>query len=126
MTEGYFFVLSGLGYVVGAETAKLAGGDWRWGLRVTPILGLLAVFLILCCMVDPPRGESEGHGDLKATSYAKDLRSLAKNKSFVFSTIAFTCVAFCTGALSWWGPNFIEAAARASSIDDDAVIGVGK
>merc|ERR1719422_1698244 len=37
---------SGLGYVVGSETTNLAGGDWRWGLRVTPILGLLAVFFI--------------------------------------------------------------------------------
>ena len=34
--------------------------------------------------------------------------SLAKNKSFVFSTLAFTCVTFCTGALSWWGPVYIQ------------------
>ena len=55
---------SGLGYVVGSETTNLAGGDWRWGLRVTPILGLVAVFFILFLMTDPPRGESEGHGEL--------------------------------------------------------------
>lgn len=105
-----FLPCSGLGYVVGSETTQLAGGDWRYGLRVTPVLGLVAVLLILFVMSDPPRGESEGHGDLKATTYAQDLKSLARNRSFVFSTVAFTCVAFCTGALSWWGPKFIEAA----------------
>ena len=105
----FLSLCSGLGYVVGSETAQLAG-DWRWGIRVTPILGVAAVLLIMFFMEDPPRGESEGHGDLKPTTYATDLKSLARNRSFVFSTIAFTCVAFCTGALSWWGPKYIEAA----------------
>ena len=109
-TNVFSFSFSGLGYVVGSETTELMGGDWRWGLRVTPILGLVATFLISFSMTDPPRGESEGHGDLKATTYSKDLRSLAKNRSFVFSTFAFTCVTFCTGALSWWGPKYIETA----------------
>ena len=26
----------------------------------------------------------------------------------MFSTLAFTCVTFCTGALSWWGPAYIS------------------
>jgi hypothetical protein len=30
--------------------------------------------------------------------------------SFVFSTLGFTCVSFCTGALAWWGPKYIEDA----------------
>lgn len=25
----------------------------------------------------------------------------------MFSTLGFTCVAFVTGALAWWGPNFM-------------------
>lgn len=25
----------------------------------------------------------------------------------MFSTFGFTCVAFVTGALAWWGPNFM-------------------
>ena len=115
-----------MGYVVGAKTTALAGGDWRWGLRVTPILGLVAVLLILFVMIDPPRGESEGHGELKPTTYAQDLRSLARNRSFVLSTAAFTCVAFCTGALSWWGPKFIEAAVVSSMVDDVPSIAIGK
>ena len=37
---------SGLGYIVGSETAK-AMGSWHWGLRVTPGLGVAAVLLII-------------------------------------------------------------------------------
>ena len=129
MLAFFYFAIplgSGLGYVVGSETTNLFDGDWRWGLRVTPILGLVAVFLILTVMSDPPRGESEGHGgNLKATTYVKDLKSLAGNRSFVLSTIAFTCVAFCTGALSWWGPKYIEAAV-ASSGNAGGAVGVNK
>ena len=54
------------------------------------------------------RGESEGHSDLEPASYKDDIVSLCKNKSFVLSTLAFTCVTFCTGALSWWGPKYIK------------------
>jgi len=97
---------SGLGYIVGSESAAFFG-SWQWGLRATPVLGGAAVICIVLFMMDPPRGESEGHQDMKAQSYQEDIISLAKNKSFVFSTLAFTCVTFVTGALSWWGPKYI-------------------
>jgi len=102
---------SGLGYIVGSETARLFG-HWQWGLRATPVMGIVAVVLIVFCMTDPPRGESEGHQELQAASYSEDLANLAKNKSFVLSTLAFTCVTFCTGALSWWGPIYIQDGLR--------------
>jgi len=64
---------------------------------------------------EPKRGESEGHDQLKATSYKEDLKSLASNQSFIFSTLGFTCVTFCTGALSWWGPKFLEDAIKSAN-----------
>jgi hypothetical protein len=39
------------------------------------------------------------------------MKSLLKNKSFALSTIAFTCVTYCAGAMMWWGPNFAFAGA---------------
>jgi len=98
---------SGLGYIVGSETASFFG-HWQWGLRATPVLGIVAVVLIILLLTDPPRGESEGHEDLEAASYREDLAYLATNTSFILSTLGFTCVTFCTGALSWWGPIFIQ------------------
>ena len=98
---------SGLGYIVGSETAR-AFGSWQWGLRVTPGLGLLAVLFILFLVTEPPRGAAEGHGQLEAGSYKDDLADLARNPTYILTTLGFTCVTFCTGALSWWGPDFIK------------------
>lgn len=117
---------SGLGYIIGSETASFMG-SWRWALRVTPILGIIAVIAIFLTE-DPVRGESEGSQALEVTSYKEDMicnlytiycffkiifnlilfLAICKNKSYMLSTAGFTCVAFVAGALSWWGPTFIH------------------
>ncbi|EEB11201.1 conserved hypothetical protein [Pediculus humanus corporis] len=97
---------SGLGYIVGSETARMAG-SWHWALRVTPVMGLIAVILICFFVKDPERGESEGQSHLAVTSWGEDIRNIIRNRSFMFSTIGFMCVSFVTGALAWWGPDFI-------------------
>ncbi|KAG0698160.1 Protein spinster [Chionoecetes opilio] len=104
----------GLGYIVGAEVteiAKVSATDfeaWRWGLRVTPVMGLLALVLILLLVRDPPRGSSEGGQHLQSTSFTSDIAYLFSNKSFILSTLAFTCVTFVAGALAFWGPLFTK------------------
>jgi len=103
---------TGLGYMVGSEVAG-ATDDWRWGLRVTPIMGGVAVVAILFLLLDPARGAADG-SHLKPTSPVSDLKSLATNKSYMFSTVAFTCVCYSAGALMWWGPNFAFVGAKAA------------
>lgn len=108
MLAMFYFAIpvgSGLGYIVGSETAK-ALGSWRWALRVTPILGIAAVVLIFLTK-EPERGHSEGSLNMEVTSYGEDLKAIGKNRSFMLSTLGFTCVAFVAGALAWWGPKFI-------------------
>ncbi|CAG4956051.1 unnamed protein product [Colias eurytheme] len=108
MLAFFYFAIpvgSGFGYIVGS-VAGAAAGDWRWGLRVTPFLGAIAVFLIAFVMQNPERGQAED-SRMKPTTYSDDVKSLVKNPSFMLSTLAFTCVAFVTGALAWWGPQFI-------------------
>ncbi|XP_046390697.1 protein spinster isoform X2 [Ischnura elegans] len=110
MLAMFYFAIpvgSGLGYIIGSETMK-AAGSWQWGLRVTPIMGIIAVILVVFVMKEPNRGEAEGNSRLTPTSWMSDLRALAKNRSFVLSSAGFTCVAFVAGALSWWGPMFIH------------------
>ena len=104
---------TGLGYIVGSEMAD-ATDDWRWGLRVTPVMGAVAVFMIVFLMVDPKRGQADG-SKLKPTSPISDIKALARNKSFFFSTVAFTCVCYCAGALMWWGPNFAFTGAKSAA-----------
>jgi len=103
---------TGLGYIIGSEVAANAS-DWRWGLRVTPFMGLFALLLIVFFMIDPERGLAEG-AHLRPSSPMIDLRALAKNKSFVLSTVGFTCVTFTAGSLMWWGPEFAFLGAKAA------------
>lgn len=73
----YFsFVRSGLGYIVGSEMAHVTG-SWQWGLRVTPIIGVIAVLLVIFVMHDPVRGNSEG-SHLRPTTWGNDLSELCK------------------------------------------------
>ncbi|XP_051860013.1 protein spinster isoform X7 [Drosophila nasuta] len=108
---------SGLGYIVGSKTAHLAN-NWRWALRVTPILGLIAVVLIFL-IKDPKRGASEASHNLQPTSFLTDVKELVKNRSFMLSTAGFTCVAFVAGALAWWGPTYIHMGLRMQPGNED-------
>lgn len=109
---------SGLGYIIGGETAK-ATGSWQWGLRITPILGIVAIILILLLVRDPIRGEKEGGTNIVNTSWSDDMKSLVKNHSFMLSTAGFTCVSFVTGALAWWGPTFLKLGLKLQLNDDN-------
>jgi len=103
---------TGLGYMIGSEVAANTS-DWRWGLRVTPFMGLFALILIVFFMVDPERGLAEG-AHLRPSAPLIDLQALSKNKSFVLLTIGFTCVTFTAGCLMWWGPEFAFLGAKAA------------
>ncbi|KAI5718991.1 hypothetical protein M8J76_003372 [Diaphorina citri] len=110
MLAFFYFAIpigSGLGYIVGS-TAFSVMGAWPWSLRVTPVLGACAVLLILFFMEDPERGEAEGRVTEERTSFGEDIRALCKNPTFMFTTLGFTCVAFVTGALAWFGPHYLE------------------
>lgn len=79
MLAMFYFAIpvgSGLGYIVGSETAN-ALGSWRWALRVTPFLGIAACILIYLTK-EPNRGQIEGSCNLEATSYKEDVKGKCK------------------------------------------------
>ncbi|KAK7164584.1 hypothetical protein R3I94_003085 [Phoxinus phoxinus] len=102
---------SGLGYIMGATIAN-ATGDWRWALRFSPALGLLGLLLLVFLIPNPPRGASDAQGGatLESTSYREDVKYLLKNRSFVWSSLGVTAMAFVTGALAFWTPSFLSRA----------------
>lgn len=102
---------SGLGYISGASIASLTG-DWRWALRLTPMLGVIGLLLLAFLCPDPPRGavEHQGQTNTESSSYKEDLKYLLKNKSFVWSTLGVTALAFLAGALAFWTPTFLSRA----------------
>lgn len=68
---------SGLGYITGGETARITG-HWQWGLRITPVLGVIAILLLLTVVKDPIRGEREGGVHLTSTEWSYDIKQLLK------------------------------------------------
>ncbi|KAL4660588.1 hypothetical protein GN956_G612 [Arapaima gigas] len=102
---------SGLGYIIGSGIAT-ATGDWHWALRVSPILGLIGLILLILMVPSPPRGASETQGliPLENTHYLDDVKYLLKNRSFVWSSLGVTAMAFVTGALAFWTPVFLSRA----------------
>ena len=107
---------SGLGYIVGSKVAT-AFGHWSYALRVTPLMGVLSVIMLIVFLKEPERGESEHVMENDQSTIWEDLIYLGKNKSFIWSTAGFTSVCFSIGALSWWGPNFIQYAAESREED---------
>uniref|UniRef100_A0A4W4E3C3 Protein spinster homolog 1 n=2 Tax=Electrophorus electricus TaxID=8005 RepID=A0A4W4E3C3_ELEEL len=81
--------------------------------QVTPVLGLLAVLLLVFVVKEPKRGAVEARPEhaLQRTSWFTDMKALCRNKSFVLSTFGFTAVAFVTGSLALWAPAFLFRAA---------------
>uniref|UniRef100_W5K770 Protein spinster homolog 1 n=1 Tax=Astyanax mexicanus TaxID=7994 RepID=W5K770_ASTMX len=115
MLSIFYFAIpvgSGLGYIVGSAVNDRAK-DWHWALRVTPALGVVAVFLLVCVVKEPKRGAIEARPEhtLHRTSWLADMKALCQNKSFILSTFGFTAVAFVTGSLALWAPAFLFRAA---------------
>ncbi|XP_074528330.1 protein spinster homolog 3 [Halichoeres trimaculatus] len=108
---------SGLGYIAGAGIGTLTG-DWRWALRITPILGVFGLVLLVFLCPNPPRGAAETHGEgiTGRSSYKEDVKYLLKNKSYVWSTLGVTATAFLTGALAFWMPTYLSRAQVAQNL----------
>ncbi|PIO67943.1 hypothetical protein TELCIR_10292 [Teladorsagia circumcincta] len=103
---------SGLGFMVGSSVAALTG-DWKWGVRITAVLGVICLLAIVVFIREPKRGGAEREkgeivADVVASSYLDDLRSLATNLTYVFSTAGYTAIVFVVGTLTWWAPTAIE------------------
>uniref|UniRef100_A0A7S0FZ40 Major facilitator superfamily (MFS) profile domain-containing protein n=1 Tax=Rhodosorus marinus TaxID=101924 RepID=A0A7S0FZ40_9RHOD len=97
--------------------------SWRWAFRVTPPLAILFTMILFFFAEEPPRGATEVvpvslndeaeddpvDGDkLSLRDFLTDLRLIWAVRSFAFSTFAFTAITFISGALSGWGPAFLQ------------------
>ncbi|KJH53773.1 hypothetical protein DICVIV_00202 [Dictyocaulus viviparus] len=107
-----FYLFSGLGFVVGSTIAALTG-DWRWGVRITAILGVLCLALMVVCIEEPERGAAERekgvlHIEMVRSKYIDDLKKLLLNATYMISTAGYTSIVFVVGTLTWWAPTAIQ------------------
>ncbi|XP_010400828.1 protein spinster homolog 3 isoform X2 [Corvus cornix cornix] len=118
---------SGCGYMLAAVMAK-STGDWHWAFRVTPCMGGLALLLLILLVPHRIQRKTAAHRALSIsgtiqradekpdvhrtakTTWCQDVGSLAKNGSFVCSSLGLTAMAFVTGALGMWMPLFLYRA----------------
>ncbi|XP_063002493.1 protein spinster homolog 3 [Elgaria multicarinata webbii] len=105
---------SGLGYISSSGMAR-ATGYWGWGFRVTPCMGALGLILLVLFVPESSRRTAEKPKDDKpngSATWLKDVSSLCKNWSFLWSSLGVTAMAFVTGALGFWVPVFLSRAQR--------------
>ncbi|XP_030318027.1 protein spinster homolog 3 isoform X2 [Calypte anna] len=118
---------SGLGYVLAAGMADVTD-DWHWAFRITPCMGGLALVLLILLVPHRTQRRTAAHRALSIsgtirvkaekpgvqrtakTTWCQDVASLAKNWSFVWSSLGLTAMAFVTGALGTWVPLFLYRA----------------
>ncbi|KAJ8043375.1 Protein spinster-like 1 [Holothuria leucospilota] len=112
---------SGLGYIAGSAVATWFH-DWRFALRFTPIFGIVCVFLIICVLKEPQRGQAEtSNQPMSNTDYLADLKALTKNKSYISSSLGLTAQCWVIGALSLWAVKTIEYAYTLQGFDNGNV-----
>ncbi|PIC39430.1 hypothetical protein B9Z55_011118 [Caenorhabditis nigoni] len=100
---------SGLGFIAGSGMATLTG-SWQWGVRFSPIVGLICMALMIFLLEEPVRGSCDGarqSGD--NASWWDDVKYLVSIKTFCLATVASVASLFSIGAMSWWTPEFIES-----------------
>ena len=81
LAYGLFYVAipfgTGLGFGVGGSPS-----DWRWGLRITPILSYCFLPFVILFLSDPTRGESDGaeaeNKSFGCSGILKDLKYIAR------------------------------------------------
>uniref|UniRef100_A0AC35UG03 MFS domain-containing protein n=1 Tax=Rhabditophanes sp. KR3021 TaxID=114890 RepID=A0AC35UG03_9BILA len=104
---------SGLGYMTGSFFSSLFG-SWEWGLRITPLLGILCIVLIIFVLEEPERGQSEKEliqDDTiqeKKSTYWKDFKYLCGIKTYIFATLGSATCLYVVGSLSFFAPTAIE------------------
>lgn len=103
---------SGLGYVLG-RVAKEEFGSWQTIFKMTPSIGFITILLLLP-FKEPPRGKTEAlntaTNQVDKSTVLENIIYLTRIRSYVWSTIGFTCCIFTMGALSWHAISFMEEA----------------
>ncbi|XP_042298141.1 protein spinster homolog 3 isoform X2 [Sceloporus undulatus] len=102
---------SGFGYILSSGMAQ-ATGHWSWGFRVTPCMGVVGLALLIFLVPESANyGTEKKTGEhAEASTWLKDISSLCKNWSFLWSSLGVTAMGFVTGALSFWVPVFLYRA----------------
>lgn len=95
---------SAAGYVLGGLADHHFG--WRAAFWIAGFPGILLALLVLLVR-DPPRGQNDAAGTVKA---AGGYKNLFRNRPFILSVLGYAAYTFALGGLGYWMPAFLERA----------------
>jgi MFS family permease len=103
-----FYVAIPVGSAVGFAVGGLLGASygWRAAFLACGLPGLVVSALALCIR-EPRRGAFDEDAGEPPTSWPDALRSLSKNRPYVFAVAGYAAVTFASGALADWFPAFL-------------------
>lgn len=110
---------SALGFVLGGVLGEHFG--WRTAFLAVGLPGLLVAALALL-MKDPVRGAFD-EKPAEVISWPDALKSLSKNRVFLFTVAGYTLVTFATGGIADWFAEFLSRDRGMSLSEADLAIG---
>lgn len=98
---------SALGFALGGILGTRFG--WRYAFMACGFPGLLCGLLVLLIR-EPPRGAQDHAAEKTAgpPAWPEALRSLARNREYLFAVAGYTAVTFAAGAMGDWFPAFLS------------------
>lgn len=113
-----------LGYIIGGGISDRYG--WRWAFRVSPPVVVLLAIATLFLVPNPERGGADNANNSVQLTHSQEIRAgqnpfvqlaveswtLLKTKSYLFTTLGFSCLAFTVGSLTQWIPVYVVHASE--------------
>jgi MFS family permease len=127
----FFYIAVPVGAAVGYPLGWLI--DARWGWRAAfSLVGLpgLVVALAALALPEPPRGGAEDVGEEQRRRHQASAISwrlyaaLARNRSYVYNTLAMAMWAFALGGLQHWGFKYFTGRATEGQLQPGVWLGV--
>lgn len=108
---------SALGYIYAGEVARIS--NWRWAFRITPFFGLVFATILLCFVVEPPRGAADSVHPVSTrpkiptretglSGFLRDAVQIWGVKSFFWSVWGLVGMTFTAGALAQWATALLQ------------------
>ncbi len=93
---------TGLSYIISVVSKDYISRDWRYAMRLTPFVLCLVLIALLLLYEEPERKIDEYTSEMSMVKreYKKDVRTLARNKTYVLLVLAWVFGLSALGILS--------------------------
>jgi MFS transporter, Spinster family, sphingosine-1-phosphate transporter len=94
---------TGLAFILANSVRELIPDDWRYVMRITPVLITIIMLSILFGFKEP-RHAYRSHS---VKSFRADVFELIKNTTYILQAFANACAILALVGFNWWSPSYI-------------------